>query len=92
MIYTVLKTNKFKKNIKRYEYDVRLNEELKKIINFLTESGTVPRFYRPHKLSGKFILSMECHVRPDLLLIYTSFGDGNVIYLNDIGSHNQIFG
>lgn len=45
--------------------------------------------YRNHKLKGAFEDSYECHIKPDLLLIYRK--TENVLLCLDIGSHSDLF-
>ena len=40
---------------------------------------------------GEYEGSRECHIRPDLLLIYTLEGD-DVLWLERLGSHAELFG
>ena len=47
--------------------------------------------YRDHALHGKLEGSRECHIRPDLLLVYTYEGD-YLILLEMLGSHAELFG
>ena len=47
--------------------------------------------YRDHPLSGKWKSYWECHVKPDLLLIYKK-PDSNALHLARLGSHSELFG
>ena len=49
--------------------------------------------YRDHALRGNYVGYRECHVRPDLLLVYKKADDGNtfVLYLVRVSSHTNIF-
>ena len=47
--------------------------------------------YRDHALHGKLEGSRECHIRPDLLLVYRYEGD-YLILLEMLGSHAELFG
>lgn len=50
-------------------------EELKKVIRLLEETGKLPPEYKPHKLSGQYAGSWECHIMPDWLLIWKQYND-----------------
>ena len=47
-----------------------------------------PRF-RDHPLSGAWDDCRDCHVRPDLILIYRRVGD-DVLQLVRLGSHSEL--
>lgn len=84
----------FKKDIKRTNRSCSaLVTELKKLIdNHLKKTGTVPEDYSPHLLKGSWKPHMECHVRPDFLLIWDVDWDKHEIILVRCGSHAELFG
>ena len=47
--------------------------------------------YRDHPLHGDWEGCRECHIRPDLLLVYRYRGN-DLILLEMLGSHSEIFG
>jgi mRNA interferase YafQ len=47
--------------------------------------------YRDHDLGGDWAGYRECHVRPDLLLIYRK-PDADTLRLARLGSHSELFG
>ena len=47
--------------------------------------------YKDHALKGNFIGFRECHLKPDLLLVYKKQKDKLILYCFDIGSHSEIF-
>lgn len=90
-MYTFLITNKFKKDfelIKKRNYDIT---PLNKIFSNLQAHGTVPAAHKPHKLSGKFSDCIECHIKPDWLLIYIKDEKKKLITLVRTGSHADLF-
>jgi mRNA interferase YafQ len=46
--------------------------------------------YRDHPLSGVYAGCRECHVKPDLLLVYTK-PDSATLRLLRLGSHSELF-
>ena len=54
MKYSLSYLNKFKKSLKKCVKRGLDVEKLKIAIEILTENGTLPVEYKPHKLSGKF--------------------------------------
>lgn len=83
-------TGQFKKDLKRYKYETTKLEDLKNILQYLQEAGTVPQRYKPHCLSGEYKDCMECHIQNDFLLIWIDW-DENVIKLLRLGSHSELF-
>jgi mRNA interferase YafQ len=65
--------------------------EVKDIIRTIASDIPLPVRYRNHKLRGNMKGRYECHIRPDLLLVYELSKD-SVLILHDIGSHAEIFG
>ena len=47
--------------------------------------------YRDHDLSGDWAGYRECHIKPDLLLIYRK-SDSDTLRLARLGSHSELFG
>lgn len=62
-------TGQFKKALKRCKYETTKLEDLKNILQYLQEAGTVSQRYKPHRLSGEYKDCMECHIQNDFLLI-----------------------
>jgi mRNA interferase YafQ len=90
-MYQLHYTTKFKKDFKvisKRNYDLQL---LKQIIDLLTENGTVPEKYQPHRLSGNYAGDMECHIKPDWILIWTIDEINNEIWLIRTGTHSDLF-
>ncbi len=46
---------------------------------------------KPHKLSGNFKNTMECHIKPDLLLIWFEISKDKEINIVRVGSHSELF-
>lgn len=45
-------------------------EEFHKVISLLEVHGRLPMEYKPHKLTGNYAGTWECHVKPDWLLLW----------------------
>ncbi|RGS44531.1 type II toxin-antitoxin system YafQ family toxin, partial [Segatella copri] len=50
-----------------------------------------PPEYKPHKLSGQYAGSWECHIMPDWLLIWKQYNDELVLVMTNTGSHSDVF-
>ena len=91
---TVKQTAAFKKCLKRMmagRYRAVILEELPLIVEMLANDIDLPDRYQDHALAGDWLGHGECHIRPDLLLVYKKIGDDK-LYLVEIGSHSEIFG
>jgi mRNA interferase YafQ len=47
---------------------------------------------KDRQLIGNFVGCKECHIRPDLLLIYKTMDDILELTLVEVGSHSDLFG
>ena len=82
------RSSTFKRDFKRHgEVDTGLIEVLYKLLN----DEILPEKYRDHHLSGDWLGYKECHIKPDLLLIYKQSED-NMLRLARLGSHSELFG
>jgi len=84
-------SGKFKKDLKKIKKHHRdFNAFME--VELLTKHGSVPERMRPHKLSGGYQGFWECHILPDLLLIWDQSDDPiRFIHLLRIGSHSELF-
>ncbi|MBA3752362.1 type II toxin-antitoxin system YafQ family toxin [Candidatus Dependentiae bacterium] len=64
-------------------------EKLKTIITLLLEEKPLPIKNRNHRLQGDFKDCWECHIEPDLLLIYQKSAT-EIIFLR-VGTHSDLF-
>ncbi len=56
----------------------------------LTDDKPLNARYRDHDLSGNWAGYRECHLKPDLLLIYRK-SNSNILRLARLGSHSELF-
>ena len=91
MKYTIKWTSRFKK---KYKLLMKRGEDIQaldNVIRLLAAGVTLPPEYRDHVLSGRYAGLHECHVRPDLLLIYDLDESVLVLTLFRTGSHSDLF-
>jgi mRNA interferase YafQ len=88
-MYSIFRTASFKKQYKKLSPSDR--ELLKDIIILLAQNTKLDEKYKDHKLTGNFKDLRECHVKPDLLLIYTTNDDILELALVQVGNHNSLF-
>ena len=61
------------------------------ILEVLAEDKPLDPRHRDHPLSGPWEGYRDCHLRPDLVLIYRKYGD-DVLRLARLGTHSEVFG
>ena len=93
-MYHIEVTGQFKKDLKRIKKRSEKRIDLiREVIGLLQENGVraIPSKMHPHKLSGNYKGTWECHVLPDLLLIWFQVDEDNVIRLVRVGTHSDLF-
>ncbi len=86
-------TKQFRKSLKKLSRSGRFDkEEVGLVINTLAREEKLDASYLDHELSNEFAGNRECHIKPDLLLIYKIENDNLVLVLVNIGSHSDLFG
>ena len=58
-----------KKDVKKYQNNSKAKGVILKVIELLQTGNLLPREYKEHALIGNYIGYLECHGRPDWLLI-----------------------
>ena len=69
----------------------RLEAELRPVLTLLLNDQPLPARYRDHPLRGEWADHRDCHIRPDLILIYRK-PDADRLELVRLGSHSELFG
>jgi mRNA interferase YafQ len=89
---TIKRGARFKRDMKRERNRLRergLIEEFLAIIANLAEGIVLDAKYLDHPLTGDWIDHRDCHIRPDLVLIYRKEGNG-ILQLVRLGSHSEL--
>jgi mRNA interferase YafQ len=66
-----------------------LEPRLREVLSFLLEDKPLPSAFNDHALSGEWSDHRDCHLKPDLLLIYRKV-DGEILQLVRLGSHSEL--
>jgi mRNA interferase YafQ len=86
-------TNQFKRDYKRERagrHRSALGDALEKIVELLISDSPLPPSYNDHPLGGEWKDRRDCHIRPDLVLIYRK-PDLETLELVRLGSHSELF-
>ena len=92
MSYTIRYSNLFKRSFKKCLKRGCDEDKFREVITILSENGSLPAKYRPHKLKGAYKDCWECHITPDWLLVWEQEDDELLLILIDTGSHSDLFG
>lgn len=83
-------TSRFKKDLKReLKTDPSVENILRSVIDALLDSQEVPQKMKDHPLRGEWNDHRDCHLKPDLVLIYKA--DEEEVTLVRLGSHSELF-
>ncbi|KAF3363305.1 Addiction module toxin, RelE/StbE family [Chlamydiales bacterium STE3] len=83
--------NSFKKDLKKFNHNQQVILELDKVLQELMLVKELDPKYCNHPLSGEWYGSKECHIKPDVLLIYRIDVKEQVLILERISSHAELF-
>ena len=88
-MYSLFRTASFKKQYKK----LSSNDKglVREVIILLAQNTILDEKYKDHNLTGNFKDLRECHVKPDLLLIYKINDDILELALVQVGNHNSLF-
>ena len=88
-MYSLFRTASFKKQYKK----LSSNDKglVREVIILLAQNTILDEKYKDHKLTGNFKDLRECHVKPDLLLIYKINDDILELALVQVGNHGSLF-
>ncbi len=89
---TIRRTAAFKRDYrreKRGRFARTVDAELASVVTDLAEDRPLATRHRDHALGGQWKDHRDCHVRPDLLLIYRK-PDADHLDLVRLGSHSEL--
>ncbi len=89
---TIRESTQFNKDYKREskgQHRSALVKKLPEIVRLLAGDQSLPSNAVDHPLVGEYVGYRDCHVRPDLLLIYRKH-EPNVLELVRLGSHSEL--
>ena len=89
---TIEPTTQFKRDYKREtkgQHRQSLEKELTKIIDTLANDQPMATKHQDHSLTGNWKDHRDCHIKPDLVLIYRKPVE-SVLQLVRLGSHSEL--
>ncbi len=85
-------TARFKRDYRREKSGIlgkKLDKLLMDAVNMLAADQPLPERLRDHALAGEWKDHCDCHIRPDLVLIYRK-PDDDSLELVRLGSHSEL--
>ncbi len=85
-------TSQFKRDYKREgkgQHRASLDEVLFAVVDCLANDQVLEPRYRDHSLTGEWRDTRDCHIKPDLVLIYQK-PDAETLRLVRLGSHSEL--
>lgn len=88
-MFEIITTLKFKKQRKKLKQDDK--DLVDNVVFILANNQILDKKYKDLQLKGNLKEFRECHVKPDLLLIYKKENNILVFTCIAVGSHNDLF-
>jgi mRNA interferase YafQ len=89
---TIIRSTRFKRDYKRElkgRFGKMLPADLSAILLAIANDQALPNHYRDHALTSQWIGYRDCHIKPDLVMIYRLPND-STLELARLGSHSQL--
>ncbi len=88
----IIRSASFKKSLKRLSRNKSFKQEaFDEILTLLRTDVVIPLRYNDHPLQGVYKGVRNCHIAPDIVLLYSKDKDFLYLYLLNIGSHSELF-
>jgi mRNA interferase YafQ len=89
---TISRTSRFKKDYKREakgQHRATLDADLLAAVSLIASDSPLPQKLHDHPMTGEWIDHRDCHIKPDLVLIYRA-PDPERLELVRLGSHSAL--
>ena len=89
---TIETGRRFRRDLKRERrgrHGARVDALLTVALDMLADDTPLPATYRDHPLTGDWADHRDCHIRPDLVMIYRK-PDADTLQLVRLGSHSEL--
>lgn len=89
---TIETTTRFRRDYKREakgQHGQQLDNLLMGVLALLADDTPMPPRFRDHPLTGEWQDFRDCHLKPDLVLIYSK-PDDDTLKLVRLGSHSEL--
>ena len=89
---TTRRTSQFRRDYKREQrgqYRLTVEKELENVLNLLVADEPLPEHYQDHAMRRTSGLERNCHVKPDLILLYSKPTPQELVLIR-LGSHSEL--
>ena len=89
---TIERTNQLKRDYKRElkgQHRATLEDDFREILKLLVTDQPLPSRYHDHALTGNWREFRDCHIKPDLVLIYQKPDEERLVLVR-LGSHSEL--
>jgi len=90
-MFSLKYSTRFKKELKAFRHNKELLLVLEEVLDVFISGKSLSKKYNVHPLRGEFNGCFECHLKPDVLLVYKKDKQEISILLLRIGSHSDLF-
>lgn len=90
MMRKIILDKPFKKEYQQIIKIYHLKDEFVKVVTLLALGEKLPLSYKDHQLCGNYKSYRECHLKPNVILLYKIEDDKLIVVLCDIGSHASV--
>lgn len=91
-MYTIIFSHTFKKRYKKIlESKPIVRDKIEIFFDCIQNDTPLPQSYKNHALQWKWKWMLECHLLPDILLIYKINNEKLELYMIEIWSHSDLF-
>jgi mRNA interferase YafQ len=91
---TIERSTRFNRDYRREakgQHRATLDADLVPVLVALASDQSLEPRHRDHELKGDWVRYRDCHIKPDLVLIYKKVDD-DILRLARLGSHAELFG
>lgn len=90
---TIERSSQFRRDFrreKRGRHGATIEHELRVLVALLAADESLPERYQDHALLGYWAGCRDCHLKPDLILVYQKL-EPAILSLRRLGSHSELF-
>ncbi|WLF84500.1 type II toxin-antitoxin system YafQ family toxin [Moraxella sp. ZY210820] len=85
---SIVLSSPFKRDARKHYLEL-VSHAWSEVLYLLIHDLPLPAKYSDHALQGELKGFRDCHIRPDLVLIYSKYDDK--LELNRLGTHSELF-
>lgn len=86
---SIVPTNQFKRDVKKCHLELLVSHDWIIAMTALVNDEPLPEKFCDHALQGQLKGTRDCHIKPDLVLIYEKPDDETLLLIR-IGSHSEL--